>query len=195
MRRSAREADDPMVPDWPVVHSCRRCGRAVWRASTPDGQVVSIDTEPLETEVVDDPEEGGGRRQRALSSYRFAEARGVGGWRLEEPVHVRGGDDAAWRWYCSRVPIEACGAQLSFSEHVFLCTAATRPQVISELSKLRLTGEAAGDPKAKARGAEVRIKKALARDALQRWAESGVPIPLPSELGACIYSARQMTLF
>lgn len=193
MRRSALEADDPRVPDWPVAHSCRLCGLEVWRVCAPNGFVVEIDANPLEAEWVTSDE--GLRRLRVCGAYKFSVARGVGGWRLEDPVLVRGGVDVGWHWYCSRVPLEAVNPELTFSEHIFTCPEQDLRHVAAAISRCWATGDAAGDPQAKARGAAERVKKFQEREALRLWAESASRIPLPSELGISVFAARQEPLF
>lgn len=193
MRLSALEADDDRIPDWPDEHACHLCGCAVWRVTAPDGSSVTLHSEPMETDVMlgTDYEH---RRIRRKGSYKFVEALEVGGWRLDDPFRVRYGEDAGWHWYASRETLRPEREETLYSEHVFVCREATRSMIIAQFHKTCGTGDAAGDPKAKQRGALIRALKAAERRRLDEWMRAGKQVPLLSDRGVSVGS-EQMPLF
>jgi len=192
MRQSALEADDPRIPEWPDEHVCKLCGCAVWQVFGPDGALLVVDVDAMETELVEDID-GVRRRLRAAGSYRFPNTRAVSGWRLLDPVRVKYGPEAGWYWYVGHAGLDPLLDETQYSEHRFTCGVISQRSVTAALYKTVATGERAGDPRLKQRGAAARARKALQREALAQWAARGGSVPLPSDVGAQ-HGGRQMSL-
>jgi hypothetical protein len=192
MRASALEADDDRIPEWPDEHACHLCGCPVWKVTAPDGSAVTLHSEVIETEIMvgTDCEP---RRIRRRSSYKLVEALEVGGWRLDDPFRVKHGDDAGWHWYASRETLRPERDDTLYSEHVYVCRAASRAMVMAHLHKTCGMGDAAGDPKAKQRGALMRALKAAERQRVEEWTRAGKQVPLLSDRGVSVGS-EQMSL-
>lgn len=117
-------AENDREPDWPAVHTCRRCGGDIWRVVTQDGDDIELDSEVIEVEV------GGkcdGDVLRARSSVFWPQARVVDGWRLEEPVEACVG----WLWGATPAALARGLVEPLFSEHVYLCSHASEREIRS----------------------------------------------------------------
>jgi len=184
------EPGDPNEPDWPVEHVCEDCGKPVWKVEDETGDEVKLDVQPMETELATELFDVV-RRVRSVSSYVHPGAFAVSGWRLLDPVPVRGGEDSGWHWYASRVRLTVEDTQVLYSEHVYVCQKVS-PKVIEGLLSQTAHVVAATD------NSTLRAKRVAMRErqeALEAWVREGNTVPLPSELGSTLESATQLALF
>jgi hypothetical protein len=184
------EPGDPNEPEWPEEKACPCCGKPVWAVEAEDGSEIWLDAQPMETEIATELF-GVLRRVRSVSSYVHPEAFAVCGWRLLDPVRVRGGDDDGWHWYTSRVRLTVEDTQVLYSEHVYVCQKVS-PKVIEGLLSQTPHVVAATDNSTN-RAKRVAMKRR--REALEVWVREGNTVALPSELGSTSESATQLPLF
>jgi hypothetical protein len=174
MRRSAKDADDPTVPEWPNTHECPRCRQAVWSAISRDGSDVLLDTIPMETQLVVD-DSGSSERVRAPGFFRLPSTRRISGWRLHDPSRIVTCEyipdlpaGETWLWHASKIALTVDNMEALYSEHVYTCSAAPAKMVTAAMHALALTGDGAGDRRKKAAGA---CEEAQRRAAVRRLAK------------------------
>lgn len=190
-RRSSEEADDDSVPDWPSMRKCEHCKRECYVVESEDGSEVLLDPAPMDTELVTELY-GEIRRVRSVSSYVHPSAYAVRGWRLLDPVRVRGAE-GGWFWYASRIRLTPENDEVLYSEHVYVCKRVSPKVIEGLLSNVALPGAAVEDIYGS------RAKRVAEKERLERWNEltrEGYAVELPSEVGkGGLDSATQLPLF
>jgi hypothetical protein len=186
------EPGDPNEPDWPTEQACPCCGKPCWAVEAEDGSEVLLDVRPMDTELATELF-GVVRRVRAVTSYVHPDAYAVSGWKLLDPVRVKGGEDEGWYWYASRVRLTVEDDQPLYSEHVYVCQRVSPKVVEGLLSVVSFNGGAAADIYGS------RVKKVALREqreAAEAWMRAGNKAALPSEIGVQgSEAATQLSLF
>lgn len=170
----ARKA--PEKPEWPVECTCELCGELVYVVSSQDGDEVELDI--FELDVRAGCAETGERPTRRIANP--PELRHYGGYQLLGPTLFLGWPDSEderemeWHWFAQRMSLG--GAELSqaalHGEHFMTCTAVTAHARQCKTTNVAVTGDAAGDPLAKAAGGRTRARNLALREQVEHDAAS-----------------------
>lgn len=157
----ARKAP-PIEPEWPAESTCRSCGSRVYVVPAQDGTEVELDI--FELDVRAGCKETGERPTRRIANP--VELRHYGGYQLLGPTLFLGWPDSEderemeWHWFAQRMSLagaEAAEAALH-SEHFMTCSAVSAHARLRKVCNVAVTGDAAGDPLAKAAGGRARAR-------------------------------------
>lgn len=180
----ARKA--PEKPEWPAECTCELCGELVYVVSSQDGDEVELDI--FEMDVRPGCAESGERPTRRIANP--PELRHYGGYRLLGPELFLGWPDdddeesreMFWQWFAQRMTLAGAEAseQALHGEHFMTCRSVTAHARLRKVCNVAVTGDAAGDPLAKAAGGRSRARNLALQAQAEHDASSTQASPPPS---------------
>lgn len=183
----ARKAP-PVEPEWPVERTCKLCDARVYVVTSQDGDEAELDVDELDVRA--SCQETGERPTRRIANP--PELRHYGGYQLLGPTLFLGWPDSEderemeWHWFAQRMSLT--GAELAgtalHSEHFMTCKAVTAHARLRKVCNVAVTGDAAGDPLAKAAGGRTRARNLALREQAEHDVASSQAFqpPLPRRL-------------